>query len=118
MTKTDKKEYRTRQIPVTGSIEEYLRLIEFLRKKDYDIIYYLENIDYKYPALIVDICHKEVYGSNVTCMAAWCNNGTQYPLNVEEFIDNYDEFVVKNNMDKYFATIHEKGSKKKEGLIL
>lgn len=101
---------RFSQIPVTDKTSEYKRLIQFLKEKNYEIAYHLQNIqdDDRIVAIVVDNQAKEVFGSNVTCMAAWCCQGTKYPLNVQEFIDNYDEFVIRNNIDKYYKMIHQK----------
>lgn len=91
------------QIPISDKIAEYKRVIQFLEEKDYDIAYYLKDLkdDERYVAIVVDNAEKCVFASNVTCMAAWCSNGKRIPLNVKEFIDNYDEFVINNNINRY-----------------
>ena len=106
----DKKEMFISQIPVSDKTSEYKRLITFLKKRDYRIAYYLQEIKQEdcYVAIVVDNKTKDVFGSNVTCMSCWCKNGTRRPLNVQEFIDNYDEFVVNNNIDEYETMIKQK----------
>ena len=106
----DKKEKFISQIPVSDKTSEYIRLITFLKERDYKITYYLQDIkqEDRYVAIVVDNKTKDVFGSNVTCMACWCKNGTRMPLNVQEFIDNYDEFVVNNNVDEYERMIRQK----------
>ena len=100
---------KVKQIPVKDNNKEYRRLINYLYDKDYNILYYLKDIkdDDSYVALVVDIEDKKVFSSNVTCMAAWCS-GKRKPLNVKEFIDNYDEIVIQNNIDKYNDMILDK----------
>ena len=98
-----------KQIPVTDVISEYKKLIQFLKDKNYSIVYYLQDLndDDHYVALLVDLEDKDVWASNVTCMAAWRRNGTRYPLNVNEFIENYDEFVINDNFNKYNEMIEK-----------
>ena len=102
------------QIPISDNTAEYKRVIQFLEEKDYDIAYYLKDLkdDERYVAIVVDNAEKCVFASNVTCMAAWCRNGTRYPLNVNEFIDNYDEFVINDNFNKYNEMIENKARKR------
>ena len=101
------------QIRISDNTSEYKRVIQFLEEKDYDIAYYLKDLndDERYVAIVVDNAEKCVFASNVTCMAAWCSNGTKKPLNVQEFIDNYDEFVINNNINRYNETIENKARK-------
>lgn len=103
-----------KQIPVTDIISEYKKLIHFLKDKNYNIAYYLLDLndDDRYVAILVDLQEKDVWASNVTCMAAWCRNGTRYPLNVREFIENYDEFVINDNFNKYNEMIENKARKR------
>lgn len=99
-----------KQIPVTDNISEYKKLIQFFKDKNYNIAHYLQDLndDDHYVALLVDLEDKDVWASNVTCMAAWCRSGTRYPLNVNEFIENYDEFVINDNFNKYNEMIEKK----------
>ena len=99
-----------KQIPVTDIISEYKKLIQFLKDKNFNIAHYLQDLndDDHYVALLVDLEDKGVWASNVTCMAAWCRNGTRYPLNVNEFIESYDEFVINDNFNKYNEMIEKK----------
>ena len=77
----------TWRIPVSDKdLDEYRRLIEFLKEKGYVIYHDLNRINDgdKIIAVNIDVLNKEVSQSNITCMAIWCN-GTRYPLNVKEF---------------------------------
>ena len=114
MEKTVKEIYiqteRSYQIPVKDETVEYKRLIKFLREKGYSVakhLLFMKDDDH-YVAIVVDNTERSVFTSNVTCMAAWCSNGKRRPLNVKEFIDNYEEFVINNNIDKYNEMIIDK----------
>lgn len=103
-----------KQIPVTDRTYEYKKLIRFLKDKNYNIAYYLQDLDetIRYVAILVDLEDKDVWASNVTCMADWCRNGTRYPLNVREFIENYNKFVINDNFNKYNEMIENKARKR------
>ena len=105
----EKKNY-IKQIPIYDKHCEYHRLIEFLKEKNYNITYSLHNIknDDHIVAIIIDLELEDVWESNVTCMAAWCRNGTRRPLKVQEFVENYDELVINNNFNKYYELIQIK----------
>lgn len=114
MIELDKKAGLIRQIPITDSNGEYVKVISFLKEKGYEILHNLNNIndDAYIVSIIVDNQEKVVSKTNVTCMAAWCSF-SRYPLNVKEFITNYERFVLRNDIDAYFEMIYNKMKKKK-----
>ena len=107
---------RVWEIPVSDKdLDEYRRLIAFLKEKEYTIYHSLDQIkeNDNIVAVNIDILNKEVYQSNITCMAIWCN-GTRYPLNVKEFIDNYHWLVEKPDIERYNAWVERKCQEKPE----
>ncbi|MBQ1534847.1 MAG: hypothetical protein IIZ64_08555 [Erysipelotrichaceae bacterium] len=106
----------TWRIPVSDKdLDEYRRLIEFLKEKGYVIYHDLNRINDgdKIIAVNIDVLNKEVSQSNITCMAIWCN-GTRYPLNVKEFIDNYHWLVEDPDIERYNAWVERKCQEKPE----
>ena len=105
----DKKEGFIRQIPVSDSDENYRILIDFLKSKGYKIKDYLLDIkdDDKVVAIIIDNRDRSVSKTNVTCMAGW-SNCKRKPLNVKEIIDNYERFILDNDIEGYHEIITNK----------
>lgn len=106
-----KRKVKINQIPLSfKEIKEINDLVVKLRKDGYKVLHGLDDVYHleKRPvSIVVSIDDKEIFQSNVTCMASWCNSHQIRPLSIDKAINYYDELFIKNNEDLYNELLEE-----------
>lgn len=103
----DKEEGYIRSIVViVRNDEDCLRLNEFLQSKGYKSNFRLSLDSKKSVTFYIDNMEKKYFSPGVTAMAAWCS-GKRYPLSIDQYIDNYERFMIDNDIDYYHQLIED-----------
>ena len=107
----DKKQGMVRWIPVYEEVhkEKYESLIKFMKDKGYEISKGLSQLKEYSDVLVVtvDNLNREVHISGPTSMMLWSVE-SRCPMNVDEYLDNYERIVVDCDIDYYYDFITSK----------
>ena len=116
----DRKEGMVRWIPVYegNQKEKYGTLLRFMKDKGYEISDGLSQLsDYSDVLVVtVDNLNKDVHISGPTAMMCWSVGGKQ-PMNVDEYLDNYERIVVNHDIDYYYEFIRNKQLRVEEEIM-
>ncbi|MCQ2814835.1 MAG: hypothetical protein MJ227_00865 [Bacilli bacterium] len=96
-----------KQIPLVYKSKDDLKaVITICKKLNYKIMHCLDDIDSikeHIVAIVLDTEYKEVFQSNVTCMACWCSSSKEprKPLYADQFVENYEKLLIEKD-DKFY----------------
>ena len=109
------------QLPISKvNNQDYRRLVAFLKEKGYTLCHGLDDIrdDDRIVAVCVDVIEKEVWETNITCMAGWTATFKEHlPLSVDMFVEHFDALTIGKDEDLYDSLTRERYRKEKGGTL-
>jgi hypothetical protein len=84
------------------SIEETRKFVKHFKEQGYKILHGLDDLDRreKIIALYLDLKLKEVFTTNITCMACYCS-GKRQPITIEQLFKYYKTLIIEKDICFY-----------------